>query len=814
MNENNEMYIEENDVKQPTSTTQMEGGRVQTLDTTVNHDDAGVVVTQFNELVPLVNKLTLPSSTGHIQEIRDFLKKPQIISSGVLSTTDTVSTFGHIRFPSTALSYSLIKNKLEGYFGMRSTIVLRLQVNGTRFQQGRYMLCAVPLAGSCQSGAKLDTFVRLHSATLTQRTQLPHVEFDVACDSVVELRLPYISSRAANLVAYNGFQDNWDICLYPYSALEAGSGDNTASYTLWFHMEDVELTGVAIPQSGIRSKILKKNATETEQESLGIQPLSSGLKLVSNGLGRMSQVPLLSTFARPASWVADVMSKAAWSLGYSKPANLGPEHKIIRSVNSGFANSDNPDNSAVLAYTSRNQIQGLPGFAGTDVDELAIKTIACKYAYYASFNWADSAASGTPLSNHTVYPGGFSTVASVVPAIFTHTPVTFTSKFFRYYRGSMKIRFKFVKTEFHSGRLMISYMPNTSLNPQTSPSLSQTQYIHREVIDLRSNNEAEFVLPYIGLEPYKLTDSQDQSNYPLFTVHVLDPLIAPSTVPSTIRVLCEVAAGDDIEFAVPRPNRNYPTQLPSYQMGDSAECGFNSTKFGGKQTDDLVTSSVCIGEHVTSFRQLLKVPCFSAVTDSGNGVLPFAAFNPFAVVVGYYDGTTYKVTYTYPDIYSILGSCFALQRGSVRVKMIHNLGHSYTTGNDNALAYYVPELPNFGDWVINRYDDVLGNVDARAAANNIAQPFVTTLNNGLEVLVPQYSRTHSRSIGDCIVSADANLNADVSENSTVPLNTLIVDRCASASSSYYFARCGGDDLDFGMFISVPPSAVLVNDGEL
>lgn len=810
---NKENYVEATDIKQPTATVQKDGGRVQTLDTTVNHDDAGVVVTDFQEIFPLVNKLTLPSSTGHVQDIKNFLMKPQIAGSGVLSTTDTVSTFGHIRFPSFALSNTMIKNKVEGFFGIRSTIVLRLQVNGTRFQQGRYMLCAVPLAGSCQSSAKIDTYVRFHSASLCQRSQLPHVELDVACDSVIELRLPFISSRAASLAAPNGFQDNWDIALYPYSPLVAGSGDNTASYTLWYHMEDVELTGVAVPQSAIRTKVTKRNATELEQQSAGISPISSGLKMVSKGMDMLGSVPLLSTFAKPASWVTDVMGKAAWSFGYSRPTNLAPEHKIVRTVNSGFVNSDTADNSAVLAYTSRNQVQGLPGFAGTNIDELDLRHIATKYAYIDSKDFTDEQAVGTVIASYALYPRNFATITSVLPYIESPTPLKFVSNFFRYFRGSIKFRFKFVKTEFHSGRLLIAFSPSAAIDPVGTPSLADTQYLHREIIDLRNCNETEIVCPYVSLESYKQTDD-NADNTGSIHIYVLDKLIAPSTVSNSIKILVEVAGGDDIEFAVPDHNRAYPTQVASYQMGDSTQCGFNSTSFGGKQTDDIVTASACIGERITSFRQLLKVPCFSAVTSSANGDIPFAAFNPFAIVVGYYDTTNYTVTYTYPDIFSMVGSCFALQRGSVRVKMIHSLGHSFSTGNDNALAYYVPNLPNFGDWVINRYDDYVGNADARAAANNITQPFVTTLNNGLEVTVPQYSRTHSRSIHDCIVSADTNLNADVNANTTVPSNTLVVDRCKSAGSSYYFARCGGDDLDFGMFISVAQVTNTINNGQL
>jgi hypothetical protein len=359
-----------------------------------------------------------------------------------------------------------------------------------------------------------------------------------------------------------------------------------------------------------------------------------------------------------------------------------------------------------------------------------------------------------------------------------------------------------VKTEFHSGRIVVAFAPRSAYGSSAVPVVADTQYLHRQVIDVRNNNEFEVVIPYVAFENYLLCEEQ-LDNVPTVHIYVLDPLIAPSTVSSSIRILMEVAGGDDIEFQVPKRADFVPIQIASYEMGDDVECGFSTSEFGGKKTLDVVASQACIGEHITSFRQILKIPCLTSVTDANNSAFPYAHFSPFACALGYVLAGAVAVTYTYPDLYSILGLCYALHRGSVRIKMVQNLGHSYTTGTDNALAYYQDASPDFGDWVINVNSDRFGNTDARGACNTITQPYVTTLNNGLEVTVPQYSRTHSRAVADHIVSADTNINSDVVVGSTVDPFTLVVDRCAGTGAGYYFARCGGDDLEFGMFISVP-----------
>lgn len=801
---NDEKYVEDTDVKQVFTSSQSEGGRNQTLGTTINKDDAGVVETAPTSGVTLLRQLTDTTSTGYEQDVKAFLMKPQLAATGSLATTDTTSTFGYVTLPGQFLNNTLVARKVEGFYGIRGTMVVRLQVNGTRFQQGRYFLTAIPLAGASQNALHNANYMRMKSATLTQRTQLPGVELDVACDSVIELRLPFVSARSAVLVkGTTSFSNLWMVRLYPYAPLQAGSGDNTAPYSLWVHMEDVELMGVAVPQSGIRSNKLRKNATEAEQRSSGLQPLSSGLALVSSGMSKLSTIPLLSTIAAPASWVTDVASKAAWSLGYSKPANLAPQHKIVRTVNANFANADASDNSNVLAYTTRNAVSPLPGFAGSDVDEMALKYIATKYAYFDAIVWDDTRAAGYSLATYPLMPAAYKTNYSPAsPLINAYTPLAFVSRFFMYYRGSIKIRVKLVKTEFHSGRLLIAFCPKTTEGAQPTLALSDTQYLHRQIIDIRNNNEFEIVFPYVAFENYLLCEG-DLTNYPFFQVFVLDPLIAPSTVTSSIKLLMEVAGGDDIEFQVPRQMNVVPMQVGEYQMGDDSECGFSTTVFGGKKDQTVIASEMCVGEHITSFRQLLKIPCVSSVTDGNNGAFPYAHFSPFAVSVGYVNAGSATVTYTYPDLYSILGSCYALHRGSVRIKMVQNIGHMVTQDVDNALAYYQDAAPDFSDWVVNVNSDRLGNTDARGCCNTITQPFVSTLNNGIEVTVPQYSRTHSRAVADHIVSADAGINSAVNDTTTLDPFTLVVDRCAGMSSGYYFSRCGGDDLEFGMFISTP-----------
>lgn len=77
------------------------------------------------------------------KDIKDFLAKPILLNTGNLTTTDA-GNFILWDLPTVFLANPRIYQKLVGVGLMRADIVLTLQVNAVRFQQGRYS-CLVSL---------------------------------------------------------------------------------------------------------------------------------------------------------------------------------------------------------------------------------------------------------------------------------------------------------------------------------------------------------------------------------------------------------------------------------------------------------------------------------------------------------------------------------------------------------------------------------------------------------------------------------------------------------------------------------------------
>lgn len=216
-----------------------------------------------------MDRLLLSSSDNTIrQDLKNFLGKPVVLQSGVFSSSDTVSTFTPLLSPQTLLSSTVFADKVSGFFGFKGTLNLRITINATRFQQGRYMLTYVPLGGSKFSSVVQNdagtAWYYAHTNSLYARTQLSRIELDLNCDTEGTITVPF--SAIQNFFPIAGLNDStnhygtWGVFqIFPYVALQAGSGSTECRYTLYGWFTDVELIGAAAPQSGRMFTTSKKS---------------------------------------------------------------------------------------------------------------------------------------------------------------------------------------------------------------------------------------------------------------------------------------------------------------------------------------------------------------------------------------------------------------------------------------------------------------------------------------------------------------------------------------------------------------------------
>lgn len=753
---------------------------------------------------PLRQEDLLSVDTFVSQEVRDFLKKPYTVANGVFATTDVfttnILTINQV-FHNLINGNTKWRDKLIGNGACRGKIVLTLFVNGNRFQQGRYILAWVPDGGGANANSAV--FVAGHSSSLCQVTQLPHVEIDINLDTTAILEIPFV-----NCVGWSGVRTNtpnmWDvgtIMIRTYSPLVAPTGSTSANWTLYAHLEDVEFKMPIVPHSkrGVTARVIKRTPAVNEEKSMG--PVQDAFTKISQASGILTGVPIISSIAGPVEWASALAASAAAYFGWCKPRVVLPESRMVRNIFPKYNNCDSWDVSTKLSVSDANKVEEMCGYGGTDLDEMSLNYVASIPAYFQTLTWNETNASGVRLTTLPLSPRDFTT-SSVYggTAIFSPTPVSFVTNFFAQYRGSLKFTFKFVKTEFHSGRLLLCYYPfDFVLDGATPavPTLLNTEYLHREIIDIRMGNEFTFTIPYASFSAYRSTCSGPtaESCYGNVYLFVLNPLVAPSSVSTTVSILVEVSGAEDMEWAFPRSIQEYAA-LPITPQSKANEI-VSSVLGNGAIDQELMPARCCIGERIMSFRQLIKrynpiVIAFPGAINSYFIAYPYTIFTAVITAAPVID-----LAECQPDIYSTVGLCYALARGGIRYK--------WFDGSDEQRSFTVTNLP----WGTLEGNQGTKNFTYQAATTSAIGGLGNGVNNylnhtsvtgGLEVEYPYYHRTFAHPVSD--VLNNAGVDVVYAYGNTAPRNLTQIS-WSSNPTSFGALRAAAEDASFSVFVSVP-----------
>jgi len=816
------------------------------------------------------------SSSNFYQDIAAFLRKPVVLATGNLSITDTVGTSLLVKnLPFDGFSASpLYLDKIRGHLGWRGTMHLRWQVNGNRFQSGRYFINYIPTLGSPPTQNNTAESILSHNATLVQRTQTFKTSIDVNCDTEASMCIPYVSTMnfvpLRPLTSGTYFGNLGQLNMWAYAPLQAVSGPTTASWTLWIHFEDIEMIGPTHPQSGklkfkASTKKKKGSPTTDEQESQDIGPVQGTLIKLSDATSHLTGLPLIGDFAKTVSWLTDRLAGVSSIFGWSSPINLAPVHRMNRETMPWFCNIDSSDQSLPLSLSVKNEIQVMPGYSGTDIDEMDFNFLKTIPAWSQTVTWTETQVYGTKIFDTSVSPYfGIVTTTAATTTLSHYAPFQFIATYFNYWRGSIVYTFKFVKTEFHSGRLAVVYYPQENRDNDYAGVIADSHYAHREIIDIRYCNEVTFNIPYISSSPWKPA-AIPACIVGEFCVYVVDPLVAPATAPNNVQILVEVAGGPDLEFSVPTRNNiaammntvpqgnpiafipkksvdfrifsfpSYWKKLDNYEqheyldfvnsisLGSFPQSEFHNPK--PQRNDCELTESTlgnarpfeatginevaCVGESITSFRALGKkavhIPYANLVT-----AIPLSTVEvlPFASSIARYNGTTVDPVLHLADLYSVLNSIYGLSRGGVRLKFFNEapLG-------EPSYPYYTYISPAAPGSMTSFYPAMIetGNSELRflptfSAIQNINITYHQEQTNLCsEVQVPMYHQWHSRVNS---VHAVSGTNNYYGSPNTRDLSTQfsVVHRSPSATGTgnVMVARSFSDDTDFGVFISIPP----------
>lgn len=652
--------------------------------TTITEDDTVVEKTLSSRELPLA----LPSTS---ESIKDFLAKPFLVTNSVWNSTDVqgASLFGATGFGTDSLlevSSSWIP-KWKGFSMIKATIVYRLQMNANPFQSGKLLMHFLPMVQAQQAldPTMSDSYEGMHNYNITTKSMQPGVILDCR-ETTAILKIPYITPASHYPLTWSGVANSLvryergAVFLSVMSPLATGTaGEEFVNFSLYAHFEDVELVAPFFPEmsgtggskkgkkTSFKSMALK--ADSMEAKAMANTPVSNALSVAAKVAGFATAIPGLAGLAGPAQWMLDGASGVASFFGWSKPLNEMAPGAMSRQFSRFSATSDGSDYGFPLALRAGNSVRIIDGKSLTDEDEMSFAYLKSVPAMTRTVNWDTSQPSGTLLLNAPIGPRHIYSVSTYTATpksiqLATGPPAWYLSTLFRQYRGGLKLNIKIAKTDYHSGRLEIVFIPRPGAS---IPSLSTSTMSLREIIDIREGNEITLDLPFLVPVPYL----DIEQNFGILTVRVLNELRAPETASQRIQLLFFYSASADYELAVPgySPNTfNSPPFAPQMATFGSVGMDLVSESVGSQPTytETLESAELCVGEYFSSVRQLIARNNQIFTTTLATATDRIAIW-PFFTSVCTLKATGIQAPKFGGDPFSFVSPMYAFYRGGMRV---------------------------------------------------------------------------------------------------------------------------------------------------
>lgn len=415
---------------------------------------------------------TVGGAFGNQDQIADFLRRPiQIFTKTFTPGLVHVST--KIYPWDLYMQDASVERKLANFNNLRATMKIKVVINGTPSHVGRYILSYLYLNRSPGSNLRIVS-------------QRPHINIDPATSTGGELCLPYLwYDRAFNLkrmYADNRWDEVGELDLSEYMTLtQLSAGADDIAITLYAMLDDVQL-GVPthyVAQAGIR------RVDENKKKDLKVSTVASA---VADGANMMGELPVIGPFAKATSIVAKGIGGIASLFGFSRPTQLDaispvrqvPMGDVSTCIGKELVGKLSLDPKQELALDSR--VVGLDG-----TDELALQFLARKWSFLHSFQFAPTDSVGDNLMAMNIHPCACDSAGAVVSTNhieYRPSILAYVSRLFEFWSGDIEVKFEFVMSAYHRGRVAIHFDPNDSRAVVTP--LSNVNYT--DYIDVNANS--------------------------------------------------------------------------------------------------------------------------------------------------------------------------------------------------------------------------------------------------------------------------------------------------------------------------------------
>jgi hypothetical protein len=469
----------------------------------------------------------------------------------------------------------------------------------------------------------------------------------------------------------------------------------------------------------------------------------------------------------------------------------------------------------------------LPGFAGSDTDELSLTYLLQTLQYHDTHTITTSTAVGTQVAAHQVCPFQDDidlsvTLASTAGNITYNQPnlQKYIATNFKYWREDTILHLGIIKTDYHSLRLKVVYDPMASDPSQIQ--YANSEYCYSVVIDFRDKTDFYVRLPFISPTPWKnvaypqnpVPEEQVErlSTFCGYVAIFVDTELQASSavVANQVNMICEFCAASNLDLGYPIGGRGYVPMFDlSTETVTKAELQFNPMAFvadGIMKTRTSMQNStrdiksitglparssndrVCdytTGEECYSLRALIKR--FNWIYN-GEDANHFSLPNtPYAMPIDFTSGQTFSPLQQCALV-DIVAGLFAFRTGGMR----------YKAWDDRSTLFTARAIPEHPTTTIAAYSTIT-NI-RNFGATGITENDVQMVKGSGEFQFPFYSNVyvHINAFYTEYVMEEPDLYFHFTQPQTFGL------LCRSDTATpVYIAKAAGDDFNLGFLLGVP-----------
>jgi len=563
-------------------------------------EDAGWVTEKLGTYEP-----TMDMATTNDGELGNFLQRP--IRQSAQSWVVGQPFFYKFNPWQTFCENPYVRDKIKNYELLRMKMHVKIVISGTKFHYGRAMCSYNPYT----DGDELTKERSFISQDLIQASQKPHFFLNPTSNSGGEMTLPFFWPENYLRIPQGDWDKMGSMTINSFgNLLHANLGNDPVTVTIYIWASDVVLTiptssdpPVIEPlpsQSGRRSEADEKNNI-AKQDEYGSGIISKPAAAIAKAAGALSDLPAIGPYMTATQIGATALSKTARLFGYSRPTVVTDIIQQKPAPTGNLANTDAADAALKLTLDSKAELTVDSRTVGLDgTDEMGILDYVKRESYLTSFSWAPGDPVDSLLWNVRNLPMLYDSVQQELHM----TPLAHMATAFEQWQGSIKYRFQVVKSDYHKGRLLARWDPNTPsavVNYNTA---------YSRVIDIAETDDFEIVVGWGVHSPWKkcgqpewpdlnfaegarIFANADEGNGVL-VLDVLNPLVSPSAdSPITINVY--VSACDDFKFAGPTNNKLNDFHLfPAPGMGRESPEDEEGKRLGKLEVLDSQSSSPTI----------------------------------------------------------------------------------------------------------------------------------------------------------------------------------------------------------------------------